>query len=137
MKLLCLTIAALLSGCAYNVTVMPRDSGKTYTGSMEGSGGGTGMMTVSIDGDACTGPVAKVASNESFGFATLYGRNNKGGFASASGSTYSDGDVTLKAMLSCNSGKGFRCDVTGRGASGGGTCLDDQGKIYDLIVIRK
>lgn len=134
------TIAAsvlLLSGCAFNVTLMPRDSGKTYTGEMIGNGTGSGTMTVKLDGDEiCTGPVARVASNETFGFANTYATNSRGKQANAFTTVATSGDVTLKAILSCTSGKGLRCDLTGRGG-GGGICADDSGKIYDALAIRK
>lgn len=136
---ICLAIvaAAALSGCAYNVSLMPRDSGRVYTGSLESGGGPSGTMTVSLEGDTCTGPAARVASNESFGFVSAYGRSSTGQFGTASANTYQSGDATVKAIMSCKSGKGLRCDLTGRGASGGGVCLDDAGKVYDVIATRR
>lgn len=127
---------AALCGCAFSVTLMPRDSGKTYTGEMVGNGTGSGTMTVKLDGDeTCTGPVARVASNETFGFANTYA-TVRGKPVNAFTTMATTGDVSLKAIMSCTSGKGLRCDLTGRGG-GGGICVDDTGKIYDALAIAK
>ena len=137
MKKIASMIAALaLYGCAYNVTLMPRDSGKTYSGELNSSGTGSGTMSVNLDGTTCSGPVAKVASGETFGFANTYGQVG-GKPVSAFSTMTSSGDVTVKAILSCTNGSGLRCDITGRGASAGGLCLDDKGKVYDILAIRK
>lgn len=138
MKIIISLIGALsLAGCAYNVTLMPRDSGKTYTGELNSNGGGSGSMTVALDGGSCTGPAARVASNQSFGFANTYARNSKGTTASGFTTVAMDGDTTVKAILSCSDGSGLRCDITGRNATAGGVCLDDKGRVYDVLVIRK
>ena len=138
MKTKIIALACLaLAGCAFNVTLMPRDSGKVYTGEMNGPGNGTGTMTIKMDGDdVCTGPVAKVASNESFGFANTQAFNSKGKTANAFTTMTQSGDVTVKAILSCTSGKGLRCEMTGRGG-GGGICTDDTGRIFDALAIMK
>ena len=138
MKLLTVALASLtLSGCAYQMTLMPRDSGKVYAGILNSDGTGAGTMSLNLDGDECAGPVARVASNQTFGFANTYGGNNRGVRAAAFTTTSTTGDVSVKAMLSCKSGKGLRCDLTGQGATGGGICLDDAGRIYDAIAVRK
>ena len=137
MKKIASMIAALaLYGCAYNVTLMPRDSGKTYSGELNSNGTGSGTMSVNLDGATCSGPFAKVASGETFGFANTYGQVGAKP-VSAFSTMASSGDVTVKAILSCSNGSGLRCDITGRGASAGGLCLDDKGKVYDILAIRK
>ena len=136
-RLIAIATMTALSGCAYNLTLMPRDSGKTYSGEMLGKGDGTGTLNVNLDGDTCSGPVARVASNQTFGFANTYATNNRGQSANAFTTSSSFGDVALKGILSCKSGKGLRCDLTGQGSSGGGICLDDTGKVYDVLAIRK
>lgn len=136
MKLLWLAPVALLAGCAaFNVTLMPRDSGKTYSGEMEGRGG-RGTMTMAMDGVSCTGPVAKVGSNETFGLINSFGTNSRGGFSSGLSTITTTGDVHLKAILSCSDGSGLRCDLTGRG-SGGGVCVDDKGRVFDALAVPK
>ena len=52
---------------------MPRDSGKTYSGTLKGHGGGSGTATVTIEGTTYTGTAVVVSSIESFGFSTSYG----------------------------------------------------------------
>lgn len=94
-------------------------------------------MSLAMDGKTCTGPVARVASNQTFGFANSYGYNNRGGSANSFSTMATSGDVALKGILSCSDGTGVRCDLTGQGATGGGICVDDKGKVYDAIAIRK
>lgn len=136
MRLAILGLAAMLAGCAYNVTLMPRDSGKTYTGSMEGSGG-RGTMTLAMGEVSCTGPVAKVGSNEAVTVGAAFVGNNRGGTATGLATSVTDGDIHLKAMLTCSDGSGLRCDLTGRGASGGGVCMDDKGRTFDALATRR
>jgi hypothetical protein len=137
----CAVVALLVAGCSFNATfnaaLMSRDSGRTYTGSLDGNGMGTGTMMVSINGTTYSGPAVRVGSNDTFGFASAYGFNNHGGTATAFGSSYSVGDKFVKALLSSSSGQGLRCDLSGRGSSGGGICVDDSGKVYDVILARK
>lgn len=137
MKLSAILLTALLSGCAYNVTLMPRDSGKTYAGTLQASGGGNGTMSMAMGDVTCTGPVARVGSNETFGLVNSFGTNNRGGFSSGLSTIAMAGDVHAKAILSCSNGSGLRCDLTGRGASAGGVCVDDKGSVYDAIAARK
>ena len=136
--LIALAFACLAcAGCAFNVTLMPRDSGKVYTGEMSGPGNGTGTMTVKMDGeDVCTGPFAKVASNESVGFANTFLANSRGKTANAFTTSSMSGDITIKAIMSCTSGKGLRCEMTGR-VGGGGICTDDAGRVFDALAVMK
>lgn len=93
-------------------------------------------MTAMIDSVSCSGPAARVSSNESFGFSTLYGTNNRGKTVNAMETTNTTGDVTIKAIMSCSDGRGLRCDITGRNGSGGGICINDSGKVFDVVVTR-
>ena len=130
--------AGLLVGCSSPrvLTLMPRDSGKTYTGTMVSTGSGVGTITIVIDQVTYTGPVVRVGSNETFGFATAFGSNSRGTTASSFGSSFSDGDQFGKAILSSSGGKGLRCDMSGRYSSGGGgICIDDEKRIYDVIFV--
>ncbi len=79
----------------------------------------------------------RVGSNDTFGFASAYGFNSHGGTATAFGNSYSIGDKFVKALLSSSDGHGLRCDLRGQGASSGGICVDDGGKVYDVILVRK
>ena len=136
--ILSLIMAALfLVGCATPkvLTLMPRDSGKTYTGIMARTGSGVGSVTITIDQTTYNGSVVVVGSNETFGFATAFGSNSRGSTANAYGASFADGDQFAKAILSSSDGKGLRCDLTGRSSGGGGICVDDQKRIYDVIFV--
>lgn len=133
MKKLVIVLATLLSGCAYNVTLMPRDSGKTFAGTIQ-AGAGHGTMSMAMGEVTCTGPIARVASDDTFGFATTYGVNSRGRASSSFSTIAAMGDVHAKAMLSCSDGSGLRCDISGRGNSAGGICADDKGRVFDAIA---
>lgn len=130
-------LAILLAGCAYQVTMMPRDSGKVYQGTFNSKGNGTADMSVTIEGTTYSGQAVRVSSNDSFGFAQMFGSNNRGGKVQTFGTSYQAGDVTMKAIMSSPDGKGLRCDVSGRDATGGGICVDDMQRIYDVVLVRK
>lgn len=122
----------LLAGCAYNVTLMPRDSGKTFVGT-----GSRGQMNVSMGAVNCAGPVARTGSNEATGVASTFGANSNGTYGTRLSTVTVSGDVYGKAILSCTDGSGLRCDLTRSGSSGGGICVDDKGKVYDALLTRQ
>ena len=138
-KKLIALLAIALAGCAspMAVTMMPRDSGASFQGQLIPTGSGSGSMTATIGSVICSGPAARVSSNESFGFSTLYGTNSRGQAVNALSTTSTSGDATIKAIMSCSNGTGMRCDITGRDGSGGGVCVDDAGKVFDVVVTRK
>jgi hypothetical protein len=70
-------VLALIVGCSGVVRLMPRDSGKVYSGKVQGSLGGSGTMTVSIDGEDFTGPIVQTSSNEGFALIQQYGRGSR------------------------------------------------------------
>jgi hypothetical protein len=127
-----ISIAFALSACSGMVQMMPRDSGKVYSGTVKGSLGGSGTMTVTIDGEAFSGPIVRTTSNESFGFTQQYGRGGSTvGLSAADGGTH-----LVKAILSSPSGRGLRCEFSSDGNGGGGICVDDKSRIYDAVVTR-
>lgn len=128
-----LAAALALSGCAGvgYVQIMPRDSGKVYSGTVQGSGG-RGTMTIDIDGQTYTGPVVRTGSDDSFGFVQQYG---KGGMSTGTVGSFGGTD-TVKAILSSPTGRGLRCEFTSTGSSGGGVCVNDLGRVFDAIVGR-
>lgn len=131
-------VAALVSGCAFQVTMMPRDSGTVYSGEMHSSGGGRGTMTVYMDGVRYDGEMMKASSDAQFGFAQAYGSNNRGVRANTTVTTYSGGgNSTYKAILSSNSGRGLRCDLFSSGMGATGVCMDDKGRLMDVIIAPK
>lgn len=125
-----------ISACSFNATLMARDSGRTYSGTLHGNGFGSGTMEVTIDGTTYTGPAARVGSNETLGLISTYGTNSHGGTATSFGTAYASGDVMVKALLSSASGRGLRCDLRGQSRTAGGVCVDDAQKVYDVILVR-
>lgn len=113
--------------------MMPRDSGKVYSGTVQGSATGAGTMSILIDGEQFTGPVVRTGSSDSFGFIQQYG--GKAGFSSGS-VTSVGGTATVKAILSSQNGRGLRCEFTSDGSGGGGVCVDDSGRVLDAVVGR-
>ncbi|MEX3979136.1 hypothetical protein AB4Y45_09140 [Paraburkholderia sp. EG287A] len=84
-----------------------------------------------------SGPVVRVASNDTFGFATAYGVNSRGQSATAISSASSIGDKYAKAILSSTDGHGLRCDLVGQFPTAGGICVDDQRRVYDVVMVAK
>jgi hypothetical protein len=135
MKRLAVLIAALaLNGCAWQVQMMPRDSGKVYVGEGHGDGLGGGQVSITIEGRKYSGPVMRTASTDSFGFFQLYGSRGQSTF----GTTASvGGTVYVKGLLSSPDNHGLRCDLTGDGMGHlGGICIDDDKRIYDVLAHR-
>jgi len=132
-KAVLILAALVLSGCAGYVKMMPRDSGKVYSGTVQGSATGAGTMTIDIDGQTYTGPVIRTGSDDSFGFMQQYGKRGlvSTGTMASVGST-----ASIKAILSSPAGRGLRCEFTSDGSGGGGVCVDDQGRVLDAIVGR-
>lgn len=122
-----------LSGCAGYVQMMPRDSGKVYSGTVQGSATGAGTMTIDIDGQQFTGPVIRTGSSDSFGFIQQYGKRGMMGTGTMASV---GGTATIKAILSSPAGRGLRCEFTSDGSGGGGVCVDDQGRVLDALVGR-
>ena len=120
----------LLGGCAFKVTMMPRDAGTLYYGNIHQQGGSSGSVDIVIDDRTCKGNFVKVASNDSFGFYQTYGARGvtTGNFMTSGGAYF------YKSLLVCSDNTGLRCDVTGTGwGSGGGICVDSKNRVYDLM----
>lgn len=131
--------AAVLAGCAYQLTLMPRDSGQVYRGEATEDQMGGGTLRVTIDGRLYAGHWVSTSSNDSFTILNTYGRGARGGSFTGTGFGQSYGaGGTGKAMLSSQDGKGLRCEFTSSGyGSGGGVCVDDGGRVYDLMFTYK
>ncbi len=130
----CIVVAITLSGCAYQITAMPRDSGKIYTGEATNNQMGGGEITITIEATTYKGRWARTGSNDSYTVLTTHGPNSKGTSTSSTafGQTYGSGG-TGKAMLSSVDGKGLRCEFAGGGSgSGGGICVDDASRVFDI-----
>jgi hypothetical protein len=130
-------LVCALSSCAWDMTLMPRDSGQTYSGTFKGNGMGVGSITVTIDGVTYTGPAVRVASNDTFGFANMAASNNRGLVTTGTGTFFAEGDKYVKAILSAPNGHGLRCDLVGRSHGGGGICVGDDQRVYDAVLVAK
>lgn len=124
--------ACALTGCAMNVTMMSRDSGKPYSGELLPNGNGGGSMNVTTEHGKCSGAASRVSSNDSFGLVSTYAVGRPG-----IATVVTDGDVSVKALMTCTDGTGLRCEIVGRSGSGGGICVDSASKLFDVIVQRK
>jgi len=138
-RLICsLALIPVISGCSGVITMMPRDSGKTYSGRILNAGFGSADIEIDIDGALCKGKVVKVTSNESFsssmGSGAVSANGNHVAINTNSVQFGTSGTATLKSILSCTNGHGLRCDFTSNGNGGGGVCFDDNQKAYDAIV---
>ncbi len=136
---LLMVIAVFLTGCAgsMKLTLMPRDSGKIYSGQLDGDGMGSGTASIDIEGVICSGPVARVSSSEVTGISSTIGAVGGHSYSSSTFSAAGSGNTTAKILLSCTNGAGLRCDVSGQNRRGGGICIDDKGKSYDILASPK
>jgi hypothetical protein len=135
-------IAALaLAGCAstYNLTVMPRDSGKLYSGVAEDAGGGgEGRISITIEDKTYTGSWVETAPAQATGYVSggwgwgWRGRGSLGTFVTIDNP---EGGAA-KALLTAPDGSGLRCDFKSGHGRGGGMCADDKGRVYDVQVRR-
>jgi hypothetical protein len=139
--------AALLGGCAtsYNLTLMPRDSGKLYAGVMDNVGGSEGRVSVTIDDKIYEGTWVTVVSDRSTGFVTGFGVGG-GRYGRGWGGWGLGGSVTMDnpegglatALLQARDGAGLRCEFRGPSyGTGGGRCRDDRGREYDVQLRAK
>jgi hypothetical protein len=133
-----LSIALLaLAGCAstYDLTVMPRDSGRMYAGVAEDAGTGEGKISITIDERTYNGTWVETQPAQARGYVSggigFRGHLGMGGFITIDNP---DGGAA-KALLTAADGSGLRCDcLGGQGRSGGGTCSDDKGRIFDVQI---
>ena len=131
--LLCIACLAL-AGCAstYDLTVMPRDSGKTYAGVAQDTGAGEGRISITIEDRTYNGTWVETEPGRTTGFVSggFRGRG-LGGFVTMD----NPHGAGAKALLTAADGSGLRCDfLGGQGRSGGGTCRDDKGRVFDVQI---
>ena len=139
--LLPLAAALCLAGCAstYQLTVMPRDSGKLYTGVLGSLSGGEGPVSITIEGKTYSGTWVESVPARTTGWVhggAGYGYRGWGGWGWGGGTISMDtpGGGAAKALLTASDGSGLRCDFRGTGSGGGGECRDDKGKEYDVQI---
>ncbi len=137
-----LLAAAALAACAstYELKLMPRTSGTVYTGeAVQRAGTDQADVTIAIDNKVYTGTWVVAAPDRSnayvsggFGFG---GWGRRGGLGTVVTVDNPQGGEA-KALLQAADGTGLRCDFKGLGSSrsGGGTCQDDTGLLYDVQI---
>lgn len=122
-------------GCAstYELTLMPRTSGKLYYGEAV-QRGAQAEVSVTIEGKTYTGTWVEVAPDRTTGYVSGWWGWRRSGI----GTTVTVDNPTggeAKALLQAADGSGLRCDIRGMaGRSGGGTCQDDKGLVYDVQI---
>lgn len=133
------SVLALVGGCAssYDLTLMPRTSGTLYRGeAYRPAGSQEAQVRIVIDGKGYAGTWVVTAPDYATGyFSAGYGYGH-GAFGIATTPVIVDpmgGEA--KALLRAIDGSGLRCDLKGvSGGSGGGTCQDDRGILYDVQI---
>jgi len=131
--------ALILGGCttvSYQLSLMPRDSGKLYQGMAEGVSGGEGRISITIEDKTYNGTWVSVVPERSSGYvAGGYGYRGHGWGGYGVGGSFSVDNPNggeAKALLSAADGSGLRCDFRGSWGQGGGLCRDDRGREYDV-----
>jgi hypothetical protein len=145
-RFLGLLMLTALAGCAstYQLTLMPRTAGKLYYGeAVEQTAGGVANVSVTIDEKTYTGTWLATTPDRTTG--TISGGigfgGRRGGFGIGTAPVVIDNPTggESKALLQAPDGAGLRCDFKGTstGRSGGGTCMDDKGLVYDVQIALK
>src|ERR1700682_1027496 len=129
MRILILAAALALSGCAttYQLSVMPRDSGKIYTGIAHDNGSGEGPISVTIENKTYNGTWVQATPDRTTGYVTGgFGWGRRGGFGLGSMITLDNPQGSeAKALLSSADGAGLRCDFRSGQGHGGGVWRDE------------
>lgn len=128
--------AVAAAGCAstYELTLMPRTAGKLYYGEAV-QRGSQADVSITIEGKTYTGTWVEVTPDRTTGYVSGWW----GWRRSVIGTTVTVDNPAggeAKALLQAADGSGLRCDIRGTayGRSGGGTCQDDQGLVYDVQI---
>jgi hypothetical protein len=134
MRTFIILVAALaLGGCAttYQLSVMPRDSGKIYSGTAESSGGAEGRVSITIENKTFNGTWVQLSSD----YGTAYVSGGWGwhrGWGAGVATYDNPNGAESKALLTSADGSGLRCNFRGGYGYGGGVCRDDSGREYDV-----
>jgi hypothetical protein len=130
---------AITGGCAtsYQLSVMPRDSGKVYTGVADDAGYGEGRVSITIENKAYTGTWVQSVPDRTTGWVSGgfgFGRwGHRGGLGTYVTIENPQGGE-VKALLTAADGTGLRCDFRSGYGHGGGLCRDDRGREYDVQI---
>ena len=129
-------VAVALAGCAtsYNLTVMPRDSGKLYSGHADGVQGNEGRISITIEDKTYNGTWVATVPERSTGYVFGGGYGGRGYYGGLGGTISMDNPQggESKALLTAADGSGLRCDFRGSWGQGGGVCRDDRAREYDV-----
>ena len=136
-SLLIAAAALALAGCVtgYQLSLMPRDSGKLYSGVADGAPGSEGRISITIEDKTYNGTWVSVVSERSTGWVSGgFGGYRGWGWGGAGGTISVDNPNggLAKALLTAADGSGLRCDLRGSWGQGGGLCRDDRGREYDV-----
>lgn len=141
-NLVAVAALALLAGCTstYTLTLMPRNSGVTYTGEAVERNSTEADVVVAIESTIYTGTWVYTQADRSYvsgGFGLGFGSH--GGFGSVGVGTVAVDNPygqEAKALLKAADGSGLRCDFRGmiQGRGGAGICQDDKGLVYDVQI---
>lgn len=138
MRPIVLIAALALSGCAtsYQLQLMPRDSGKMYTGTAEDAGNGEGRISIVIDDKTYNGTWVATTPDRTAAYVSGgFGWGRRGGVGLGTIITMDNPQGGEgKALLSSSDGAGLRCDFRSGQGRGGGVCRDDKGREYDVQI---
>jgi len=158
-KFILLLVVVLIGGCTGKFTLIDRSDGHVYNGSTDGSTmRGSGNATLIIEGESYSGPWIYQASGGAFNFTNFSSTSSISGTAATVG-PYGSSTTTLNGtgissalatgtsvsavgngMVNARStsGKFVRCVFTFNtiGNTGIGECLRNDGRAYDLTVVR-
>ena len=132
---------AALAGCTstYTLTLMPRNSGTTYSGEAVERNSSEADVTVAIDKTVYTGTWLYTSADRSNAYVTGgigFGSRRSGIGLGSVVSVDNPQGQEAKALLKSADGSGLRCDFRGmaQGRGGAGTCQDDKGLVYDVQI---
>lgn len=147
-RVLGLTVALALTGCAAKLSFIDRSDGTIHIGATGGTSGGSGDATAEIDGVRYAGPWVYSAGGGSytlanFGATTTALGGSRGGLGVASTvgnasaltvSAQGNGLINMRA----DNGNFIRCVFSFNSLSnaGIGQCLRNDGREYDLTIKR-
>lgn len=128
--------AVSLAGCAttYQLSVMPHDSGKMYTGYATDTASGQGPISIDIESKHYAGTWVQTTPSQTYGWVSGgfgWGRHGWGGLGTTITMENPAGGEA-KALLTAQDGSGLRCDFHIGQGLGGGFCRDDAGRQYDV-----
>jgi hypothetical protein len=131
-----LAMALSVGGCAtdYDLTLMPRDSGKLVYGTAHDVGAGEASVSIDIGDKTYRGTWVQVTPDLSGTYvgASAWGWGGWGPYGEV---VRGYGDAVAKALLQAADGTGLRCDFFGlTGGQGTGKCIDDKGLVYDVQI---